>query len=129
MASASARAELIGTIQTIQGEEIPLIELELIAPAGVVLENVVVDTGFGGALRVPSGFFRKYGLTPRGTTVVTLADGTPKLCPMASLTLQWMGQHRRVAALEFGPETLVGMELLNHSRIELGGVMLKLSRL
>src|SRR3954451_12080756 len=117
MASTSGPAEQIGTIQDMT----PRIELGLSAPAAIVLENVVVDTGFAGALGVPAGFFRFHGIRSRGVTPTELADGTTKLCPMASLTVRWLVEHRRVAALELGRETLVGMELLNHSRIEFDG--------
>ena len=106
----------------------PTIQLELEEPR-TVLERVVVDSGFAGALRVPGGTFDAWGLVADDWTSVALADGSTKDCPTAIVVVRWFNRAIPVLAVEFGLEPLAGMGLLDGTRIEFRGTELQISLL
>lgn len=118
----SARPELVGAI--VGGK--PRISLELASPEQL-LANVLVDTGFSGALGVPSGTFAEWGRTDRIISSVETADGTIHDCPSIEVDVLWLGSARTVRVIELGRDRVVGMLLLTGTQITLESVGVRIA--
>ena len=83
-------------------------------PAGRTREiKAVIDTGFTGFLTVTPVMATELGLTYRGISRATLADGNEVTFPYYGVSVQWDGQRRYIAADAADTTPLVGMRLLD----------------
>lgn len=108
------------------------IELVVQGPAGEHTVRVVVDTGFNGALTLPTGTVQELALVRRSTERGTLADGSEALLAVHLATVIWDGLPRRVRALATSRTPLVGMALLNGYELSMqvvGGGTVRISAL
>lgn len=78
--------------------------------------EVVVDTGFTGALALPSEIIRELDLTQHGERVVSLAYGQRSL-PVYGAAVSWLGQPRAAAVYETDGKPLIGNALLTNCRL------------
>ena len=78
--------------------------------------EVVVDTGFTGALALPSGIIRELDLTQHGERVVSLAYGQQPL-PVYGAVVSWLGQPRAAPVYETDGKPLIGNALLTNCRL------------
>lgn len=85
--------------------------------AATTLADAVIDTGFNGYLTVPRAMITALGLPSQGVRRATLGDGTPCTLNVYRATVLWDGQHRPVQALEAEGAVLIGMALLEGSRM------------
>ena len=73
---------------------------------------VIIDTGFSGALTLPSGLVAALELPSRGLGRALLGDGSETLFARHVATVSWDGRERRVYIDAAETEPLVGMGLL-----------------
>jgi clan AA aspartic protease len=109
----------------------PRFEL-VVVTARETMRNAVVDTGFTGGVGVPVGSFSRWGVSTLGKGGVTLADGkTGPDRPFALLTVKWLNEEIEIQAFEVSEsdEVLIGMELLEGTRLELQSPYLTISPL
>jgi predicted aspartyl protease len=126
MSSGSGQRRVRGQIT----DGTPTIALRVVDPSPRLLRTVVVDTGFPGGIVLPTGSFTEFGITPDGEGPVALADGSERLCPFAYLTVEWLDGAREITAHELeGSQVLMGMELLDGTRVELRSPHLTISPL
>jgi clan AA aspartic protease len=71
--------------------------------------SAVVDTGFTGALTLPSETIQELALLRRISERGTLADGSEAVLPAYLATVLWDGAPRRVRVLANSGAPLVGM--------------------
>jgi clan AA aspartic protease len=87
---------------------------------------VVIDTGFDGELILPRTLVA--ALTHRGTYHAGLADGRYVALDYYEASIMWHGSPRTVRVLQSGAVALLGMELLQGSRLTMdaapGGVLM-----
>ena len=107
----------------------PLITIEVRdADGGLEPLEVILDTGFTGHLTLPRDSIQRLRLTYSGRRTVILASGQMIGIDAYTAVVSWGGQHRDVVVLESISESLVGMSLLQGSRVTLdirvGGVVL-----
>ena len=79
--------------------------------------DVAIDTGFTGFLALPSDLVGSLALSCLGLKAAVLADGRRVVLNQFEAVVDWHGQRRRVPALEVEGGALVGMALLDGSRI------------
>jgi clan AA aspartic protease len=77
----------------------------------IVIE-FVVDTGFEGALTLPSAAIEALGLPLFDTIKAHLADGSSVDTAVHIATILWDGQEHEVAVLAMGSRPLLGTALL-----------------
>lgn len=108
----------------------PMIELVVLS-AGETMPNAVVDTGFKGGVAVPVGSFSRWGVSTLWQGEVTLADGKTHDRTFALLTVKWLNEEIEIQACEVSEfdEVLIGMELLEGTRLELQSPDLTISPL
>ena len=78
----------------------------------------LVDTGFTGYLVLPPSMIRQLGLSSRNETL-TLAGDEQLTCRVYSVKVLWHELDHWVNAYELGSIPVIGMALLNGSRITL----------
>jgi len=94
------------------------IELEVLGSSGGSHRvEVVIDTGFDGELILPRTVVAALGLTPQGTYHARLADGRHVVLDYYEASIMWHGRPRTVRVLQSGVVALLGMELLQGSRL------------
>ena len=74
--------------------------------------EVVIDTGFDGAVTLPPELITAFGLVWRRRGRALLADGRESVFDIYEATILWDGQPYRVAVDAADTEPLVGMALL-----------------
>ena len=79
--------------------------------------RAVVDTGFTGYLVLPPSVIRQLGLSSRNERSMVLADGSVQTRRTFQTSVIWRDEQRSVLAYEMGNQPLIGMALLNGSRI------------
>jgi clan AA aspartic protease len=79
--------------------------------------DVVIDTGFNGALALPSTVIEALRLRSLGARPVTLADGSTTVLNVYRARLVWHEQERTVLILRADGDPLLGMALLYGNRI------------
>jgi clan AA aspartic protease len=94
-----------------------VVGLELIGPARRCRIDVVIDTGFNGTLSLESEVIREMDLRRNGTREGTLADGTVVEFDAYLGEVVWHRADRTVTVLESAGGNLLGMELLEDSRL------------
>lgn len=81
--------------------------------------ETAIDTGFTGFLTLPSDQIARLGLPWLGLKNGILADGREVVLNLFEAVVDWHGQPRRVPALEVERGALLGMALLEGSRLTL----------
>ena len=81
--------------------------------------EVVLDTGFTGALTLPPDLIRPLGLTLVGGRIASLANGELVRLNSWRGTVLWHGRPRRILVLQSDGVPLLGMSLLRGSRVTL----------
>lgn len=94
-----------------------VLQLVVSGPSGEETVDAVIDTGFSESLTLPPAVTRGLGLTSRGSTGVTLADGQRVTLNHSRASILWHGRPRDVTVLEATGDALVGMELLYGNRV------------
>ena len=81
--------------------------------------QAVLDTGFAGAISLPSSSIERLGLANPRQEPVIFANGETRESNIYRATAIWDGERYSVSVYELGPEPLIGMELLNGSRVSM----------
>ena len=92
--------------------------------------EAVLDTGYNGDLTLPQDVIQQLGLVLLGRRSVTLANGESVVLNAYLGTVAWHGLQRQVVILQTDEEPLLGMSLLQESRVTLevwndGGVIIE----
>ncbi|MBI4568808.1 MAG: hypothetical protein HY719_10470 [Planctomycetes bacterium] len=110
-------------IQGIFRERVALVSLEV---NGVRHDEVLVDTGYSGAVTLSEAFACRIGAaSSHDAKVETFAEGKIQV-RAADVTVQWFGGEVEVIALVLGEHTIIGMDLLYGTRMvvdEMNGVL------
>ena len=80
-------------------------------------EIVIVDTGFTGALTLPEATVAQLGLTRYGNRPAVQASGERRMFEIYGALVSWHGRLRPVLVYLSDSRPLLGMELLNGSRL------------
>jgi predicted aspartyl protease len=99
-----------------------VVRLRVRGPGGLTADvDVVVDTGFDGALVFPAAVVASLGLTsgPRGTA--TLADGSTQQVDYFDGELEWGSGWVKVVAMALGSEALLAMLMLDGKKLTVEG--------
>jgi clan AA aspartic protease len=99
----------------------PVVRLRVRGPAGVTDVELVVDTGFTGALVLPTTIVTALGLPWRSGGTAVLADGMTHQTDYYEAELEWGPAWIAVLAMVVGPESLLGMRLLAGHRLTVDG--------
>lgn len=95
-----------------------IIELEIFGSAQQPQQiMVVIDTGYNGYLTLPNNVITALQLPFAGNRQATLADGSVIVLDVYLAAMTWHGQQRDVLVSQAEGEPLVGMSLLQGSRM------------
>jgi clan AA aspartic protease len=92
------------------------VEVSAIQGASETAE-MALDTGFTGFLALPSELIARLGLNCLGLKTAILADGREAILNQYEAVVDWHGGARRVPVLEVQGGALLGMALLDGSRV------------
>lgn len=96
----------------------PCIDISVAGGARVFhTETAVVDTGFTGWLALPGESIVQLGLTPYGQRPANQASGETRMFDIHSALVLWHGTPRPVPVHRAEGTPLIGMGLLNGSRL------------
>lgn len=102
----------------------PVVRLRVRGPAGATAEvDLVVDTGFTGALVLPAAIVAVLGLPWRSGGTAVLVDGSTQQTDYYEAELEWGPGWVTVLAMSVGPESLLGMRLLVGYRLTVEGAV------
>ena len=92
--------------------------------------EVVLDTGYNGDLTLPQDVIQQLGLVLLGRRSAILANGESVVLNAYLGTVSWHGLPRQVIILQTDEDPLLGMSLLQESRVTLevwddGGVIIE----
>ena len=79
--------------------------------------EAIIDTGFDRFLTLPPALTMLLGLRPEGAIRVILGDGSSALMDRYAATVIWHGLPREITVFESDGVPLLGMELLENSRV------------
>lgn len=79
--------------------------------------QAVLDTGFAGVISLPRSSIERLGLAFSRQEPVTFANGETQESSIYQATAIWEGERYSVPVYQLGPEPLIGMGLLNGSRV------------
>lgn len=100
----------------------PVVRLMVRGPGGDVQDiDLVVDTGFTGALVLPASVVATLGLAWQSGGTAVLADGSTQQTDYYEAELEWLTGWVSVLAMSVGPEALLGMRLLDGHRLAVEG--------
>lgn len=100
----------------------PVVGLRVRGPCGIVADvDLVVDTGFTGALVLPTAVVTALGLPWQSAGAVALADGSTRQIDYFEAELEWGTTWLAVLAMSIGPEALLGMRMLVGCRLMIEG--------
>jgi clan AA aspartic protease len=100
----------------------PVIRLRVRGPGGAVADvDLVVDTGFTGALVLPAAVVTNLGLPWKSGGTAVLADGSTHQTDYYEAGIEWGSAWLSVLAMSVGPEALLGMRLLAGHRLTVEG--------
>lgn len=106
---------------TATANRVPVVRLRVRGPGGAADVDVVVDTGFTGALALPAAVVAALGLPWQSGGVAVLADGSTQQIDYYEAELEWGPAWVPVLAMSVGPEALLGMRLLDGHRLAVEG--------
>ena len=90
-----------------------ILRLKVIGPTGIEREvEAVIDTGFSGALVLPTATVAALKLVKRSGGTAILADGSVRHFDTYGAEVEWDGVLRGVVVSAVGTEALAGMVLL-----------------
>jgi clan AA aspartic protease len=81
--------------------------------------EAVIDTGFNGYLTLPNRVIGLLNLLPAGNRIATLGDGSAVILDAFLTTVSWHGRDRDALVLEAEGGAVVGMSLLQGSRLSI----------
>lgn len=116
---------------TVNSHREPVIRVFLQGPQGREREaEVLVDTGFSGALLLPLDLIAELRLPSVGSLPAVLGDGSTSRLKLYKGTILWEGRLRRILVGATTSVPLLGMELLYGSEltievVEGGGVVIR----
>ena len=84
--------------------------------------EAVVDTGFSEFLALPWALIERLGLPYYGDSIFTLADGGEAHLPVYRVLVEWHGSPRPVSVVATEAGALVGMALIEGSRLTLDAI-------
>lgn len=100
----------------------PVVRLRVRGPGGAAADvDLVVDTGFTGALVLPAAVVTIPGLSWQSGGTLVLADGSTHQTDYYEAELEWGSGWLPVLAMSVGPESLLGMRLLAGHRLSVEG--------
>ena len=80
----------------------------------------MIDTGFDGALMLPTRIVRKFGFQKTATAECILADGTISFTELFEADIVWLEQKRKTRIIAMNTDfALIGMKLLADARTTL----------
>lgn len=92
--------------------------LEVFGANGVPARiEAIIDTGFSGWLALPERHVRQLGLERLGSKEIRVADGRLSTAWYYELEIDWLGDIRDVEVIRTQTFPLIGMALLNGSRL------------
>ncbi|MEO6193644.1 MAG: clan AA aspartic protease [Thermoanaerobaculia bacterium] len=95
----------------------PTVRLSIRGPEGETAAEAVIDTGFNGALSLPSTLIAELGLRLRTQGLGVLADGTERTFDIYEALVLWNGRLLRVPVGEIENTPLLGTSLLHGSEL------------
>ncbi|MGD9857496.1 MAG: clan AA aspartic protease [Planctomycetaceae bacterium] len=99
-----------------------MIAVTIHGPGGVRAVDALIDTGFNGALSLPSALISDLQLPWRQTGWAVLADDSRILVDLFEASVEWHGAERRVYVDEGCSTALLGMSLLEGSHLRINVV-------
>ena len=103
---------------TVTADREAVVAIEVRAPGGKPERfEAVIDTGFTECLALPRHTIARLGLPFRGSQRVTLGDGRDVNVPMHRALVEWHGRPVPVLVLGVDGGALLGMALLQGSRL------------
>jgi len=82
--------------------------------------DVLIDTGFNGALSLPDSVMEGITLLKMGPTEYVMADGTISSSDMYAAEIMWLGKVREVEIISSTSDIpLIGMDLLQYAKTTL----------
>jgi len=104
----------------VTSEREAIVPLQIEAPDGALVSvEAVIDTGFTESIALPPEQVAELGLPLRGAEWVTLGDGRETALWVHDAIVHWHGRRVCVPAFETEGGTLIGMALLQGSRLML----------
>lgn len=94
-----------------------VIPLRIVGRGATEELRFILDTGFTGGLTLPADIVRRLNPLSAGTRRAILADGNSVALEAFLVTVVWSGQNREVLALQSDGGPLVGLSLLDGSRL------------
>ena len=95
----------------INNQREPRLSLEVHGIDGPV--DVILDTGFSGALCLSKRHIECLGMTPKGVEWYELGNGSLVAQPVYLVRIRWFGSEREVEAIMTGAEdSMIGSELM-----------------
>jgi clan AA aspartic protease len=105
---------IIGRVRNLEA----IVELEVAGPTGQrQAVEAVIDTGYNGHLTLPANIVSSLGLPFAGHRRGKLADGSVTILEVHLATVSWHGRQRDVLVLRAAGGALLGMALLEGSRL------------
>lgn len=100
-------------------DRFPRVSLDLPSPNGSVKVEFIVDTGFDGALTLPSAIARQVDARAFGLQTHLLADGSEVDSFVYRITILWNGGPRDVEVLVLENNPLLGTLLLDGCHLDI----------
>jgi len=100
-------------------DRFPRLSLMLPGLDGPVEVEFIIDTGFDGALTLPSQIVRQLDAQPFSPQTHLLADGSERSSLVYRLTLAWNGEPREVEALVLENRPLIGTLFLDGCHLDI----------
>jgi clan AA aspartic protease len=94
-----------------------ILHLRIVGPKSIAKVAAVIDTGYNGALTLPSSLIRALGLPRMSSSTATLADGSAISFDIYAGTVLWHGKKIVIDIDETGTDPLIGMQLLEGSEL------------
>lgn len=90
-----------------------IVPLRVRGPSGTELDiDAVIDTGYSGALTLPSAVVSALNLPLCNQVTLRLGDGTTCQCDTYNIEVEWDGVWRKLVATEVDSNPLLGVGLL-----------------
>jgi clan AA aspartic protease len=105
------------TLGSVNSELEALVRLLIRGPQWEIETEAVVDTGFNGALTLPSDLIAKLGLRLKTRMWGMLADGRADLFDVYEALIFWNGRLRRISVNAAESDPLLGMSLLQGNEL------------